>query len=42
MALKERDEHKLVQTVSSNIRSGLDVAQRVITRLKTSGNPAVR
>lgn len=41
-ALKTRDEKKLVETVSNNIRSGLNVAQRTISRLKISGNPAFK
>lgn len=42
LAIKERDENKLVETVSNNIRSGLNVAQRTISRLKLSGNPAFK
>ena len=41
-ALRERDEKKLVESISKNIRSGLDVAQRTISRLKLSGNPAFK
>lgn len=41
-AIKQRDEEKLVEAVSGNIRSGLDVAQRTISRLKLSGNPAFK
>lgn len=36
-AIKEKDEEKLVETVSNNISSGMEVAKRAISRLKMSG-----
>lgn len=42
MAIKEKDEEKLIRAMSENIRSGMEVAKRTISRLQQSGNAAGR
>ena len=41
-AIKAKDKTKVVETMSRNIRSGLEVVKRTLSRLMESGNPAFK